>query len=93
MTRNEWIGVWEVLGCEWTFPILRYLEGEGLHFNELKRRLEDAPPSTISLRLQQLQEEELVTRTVERTSPKLVRYDLTDRGDELREALTELATI
>lgn len=93
MTRNEWTGVWEVLGCEWTFPILRHLEGEGLHFNELKRQLKDAPPSTVSLRLQQLEEEELITRTVERRSPKLVRYELTDRGNELREILAELATV
>lgn len=93
MTRNEWTGVWDVLGCEWTFPILRHLEGDGLHFNELKRQLEDAPPSTVSLRLQQLEEENLVTRTVERTSPKLVRYELTGRGNELRTILAELATV
>lgn len=93
MTRNEWTGVWEVLGCEWTFPILRHLKGEGLHFNELKRQLEDAPPSTVSTRLQQLEEEGLVDRTVEGTSPKLVRYELTDRGNELRRILSELATV
>lgn len=93
MTRNEWTGVWKVLGCEWTFPILRHLEGDGLHFNELKRQLRDAPPSTVSLRLEQMEEENLVNRTVERTSPKLVRYKLTDRGKELRRILFELATI
>lgn len=93
MTRNEWTGVWEVLGCEWTYPILHHLTGDGLHFNELKRQLEDAPPSTVSLRLQQLEDEDLVTRTVERSSPKLVRYELTDRGDELREILVELAAV
>lgn len=93
MTRNEWTGVWDVLGCEWTFPILRHLEGEGLHFNELERRLQDSPPSTVSLWLQQVEEEDLVNRTVERTSPKLVRYELTDRGKELTDILSELAAV
>lgn len=93
MTRNEWTGIWEVLGCEWTYPILRHLEGEGLHFNELKRQLKHAPPSTVSLRLQQLEEEGLITRTVEQTNPKSVRYELNDRGDELRETLDELAAV
>lgn len=93
MTRNEWTGVWEVLGCEWTYLILRHLEGEGLHFNELKRRLQDAPPSTVSLRLKQMEEENLVNRIVERDSPKLIRYELTDRGKELTDILSELAAV
>lgn len=93
MTRNEWTGVWEILGCEWTYPILRHLEGDGLHFNEIKRQLDGAPPSTVSLRLRQMQEENLITRTVERKSPKSVRYELTDRGNELRDALTDLTSI
>lgn len=93
MTRNEWTGVWEILGCEWTYPILWHLDQEGLRFNELKRQLANPPPSTISLRLRQLEDEDLVSRTVEGTSPKAVRYELTDRGKELREILNELAAI
>lgn len=93
MTRNEWTGVWEILGCEWTYPILCHLDGEGVQFNELKRQLEDPPPSTISLRLQQLEDQNLVSRTVEETSPKAVRYELTSRGAALREILAELATV
>lgn len=93
MTRNEWSGIWEVVGCEWTYPILRNLEDGGMHFNELKRQLQDAPPSTISFRLKQMEHEDLLTRTVERTSPELVRYELTDRGHELSTALTDLATL
>lgn len=90
MTCSEWDGIWDTLGCKWTYPILCNLEGDGMHFNELKRRLETAPPSTVSLRLKELQEEKLVDRTVERTSPKLVLYELTDRGDDLLALLREL---
>lgn len=88
---TEWSGIWEVLGCKWTFHILRLLARGDAQFNQIKQNIEDLPASTLSTRLKRLQEETIVVRAVDEsaTSPT-VSYSLTEKGNELAEIITQI---
>lgn len=80
----------DLLRYKWTLPILAVLS-EGEHrFNELQRAVGDAPGNVLSERLKQLEEETVVSRSVEATSPPRVTYELTDRGEDLARAVEEI---
>lgn len=88
---TEWNGIWEVLGCKWTFHILRLLTRGDAQFNQIKQNIEGLPASTLSTRLKRLQEEMVVVRTVdESATPPTVSYSLTEKGDELAEIITQI---
>ena len=87
----EWSGIWEVLGCKWTFHILRLLTREDAQFNQIKRSIDSLPASTLSTRLKSLQDEDVVGRTVdEAATPPTVTYSLTAKGDELAEIIIQI---
>lgn len=81
--RAAWGGIWEVLGCKWTFHVIRHLSERDARFNEIKRAIDGIPASTLSTRLDSLQEEGVVERRVEDSSPPAVEYALTTKGEEL----------
>jgi DNA-binding HxlR family transcriptional regulator len=88
---TEWSGIWEVLGCKWTFHILRLLARDDAQFNQIKSSIESLPASTLSTRLKSLQEEDVVVRSVDETAtPPTVSYSLTAKGDELAEIITQI---
>ncbi|ELY99992.1 winged helix-turn-helix transcriptional regulator [Natrialba aegyptia] len=88
---TEWSGIWEVLGCKWTFHILRLLARGDAQFNQIKQKIEGLPASTLSTRLKSLQEETVVVRTVdESATPPTVSYSLTEKGDELAEIIMQI---
>ena len=88
---TEWSGIWEVLGCKWTFHILRLLVREDAQFNQIKNSIEGLPASTLSTRLKSLQKEDVVVRSVnEAATPPTVSYSLTAKGDELAEIITQI---
>lgn len=80
----------ELLRYKWTLPILEVLAEEEHRFNELQRAVGDAPGNVLSERLKQLEEEAVVSRSVEATSPPRVTYELTDRGVDLARAVEEI---
>ena len=79
----EWSGIWEVLGCKWTFHILRLLACQDARFNQIKNSIDGLPASTLSTRLTSLQDEQVVSRRVGDGSPPTVTYALTEKGQEL----------
>lgn len=88
---TEWSGIWEVLGCKWTFHILRLLARGDAQFNQIKHSIDGIPASTLSTRLKSLQEEDVVVRAVdESATPPTVSYSLTEKGDELAEIITQI---
>ena len=87
---TEWTGIWEVLGCKWTFHILRYLAVQDARFNQIKDTIEGLPASTLSTRLKALEDEQIVSRSVEDSSPPAVEYSLTEKGVELAEIIDEI---
>ncbi|WP_276274147.1 winged helix-turn-helix transcriptional regulator [Haloarcula litorea] len=89
--ETEWNGIWEVLGCKWTFHIIRLLAQEDAQFNHIKHAIEGLPASTLSTRLKALQREGVVTRDVDETaSPPTVTYSLTEKGIELAEIIAQI---
>ena len=89
--ETEWSGIWEVLGCKWTFHIIRLLAQEDAQFNHIKNTIEGLPASTLSTRLKALQGEGVVARNVdEAASPPTVTYSLTEKGVELAEIIAQI---
>jgi len=70
-----------VLGKKWTLLIIRDISIYGRdRFNLLLKSLPGIPPKVLATRLKQLEEQGLVKKTVERVSPKAVRWALTEKG-------------
>lgn len=63
---------------------------ESLRFVEIEDHLPNASTTTISRRLTEFQDAELITRTQHDEIPPRVEYALTDEGDELRQRLEPL---
>ena len=90
---QEWGGIWEALGCKWTFHIIRYLDHEPLQFNQLKETIGGIPASTLSTRLKELQSQDIVSRSVRDTTPPSTLYALTEKGDAVADIVTQLEEI
>ena len=90
--QRTWTDLWEILGCKWTFHLLRILstETDGIGFNELQNRIDGITSTMLSRRLEQLGDERLVEKTVVPTSPPSSRYTLTEIGEELADILRRI---
>ena len=86
----------KVLGSKWTILVLRELFTGTQRFNELRRRLKTISTKTLTERLQELEEEGIITRTMYPDIPPRVEYRLTERGQSLRpilKAMIEWGTV
>ena len=90
---QEWGGIWETLGCKWTFHIIRCLDHEPTGFNQLKDTIGGIPASTLSTRLKELGEQDIVSRSVQDTTPPSTRYELTEKGDAVADIVSQLEEI
>lgn len=68
----------KILGDYWTLRIVDVLSGGELRYAEIKRRIDDMNPVTLSTRLKKLETNGLVKRT--ESSRADVSYALTDLG-------------
>lgn len=74
----------DVLGGKWTFLIIRNLFDGVRRFGELRKSLPGISPKTLSVRLKELEERNVVKRTAYPTVPPTVEYTLTEKGNSLR---------
>lgn len=81
------------LGGAWTPNILWYLREGPRRFNELRRDIDGVSAKVLSQRLQRLQSDGIVTRTVIPTSPPTVDYELTDFGREILPAVDAIVDV
>ncbi|MTD15445.1 transcriptional regulator [Nakamurella sp. YIM 132087] len=81
----------EFLGKRWNGVILGTLLGGSASFSEVRRAIGGISDSVLSDRLAELGRAGLVLRTVCEGPPVTVVYRLTDRGQALLPALTELS--
>lgn len=88
--QRTWHGLWDILGCKWTFHIIRLLSLEPHGFNEMQRQLEGITSTMLSRRLKELEREGVVSREVVDTSPPRTNYRLTGTGRELSKILMEI---
>lgn len=81
-----------IIGGKWKSVILFHLIEGALRYNELRKKMEGVTERTLSLQLQQLQEDGVVKRKVYTSKPPLkVEYSLTDFGKTLIPLLQSLA--
>ena len=81
-----------IIGGKWKTVILYYLMDGALRYNELRKKMAGVTERTLSLQLQQLQEDGVVRRKVYTTKPPLkVEYSLTDFGKTLIPLLQSIA--
>jgi DNA-binding HxlR family transcriptional regulator len=82
----------EILSGKWKFHILGTLiRGEKFRFMELLRELDGIGPKMLSKELQDLEMNQLVTRTVLKTKPITVEYSITEFGKSISPIIDELA--
>lgn len=77
------------IGTPWRMNIVHALEEGEKRFNDLKRAT-GARSKTLSDTLEELVDNDIVTRRMEEDAPVAVYYDLTTKGEELLDALDEL---
>lgn len=81
----------DVIGTKWTFLIIRDLMLEGvMRFSDLQKSMTGISPKTLSLRLRELEEHQIITRTVYPEVPPRVEYCLTEKGKKLQGILVEM---
>jgi len=74
----------------WKLVIIRFLLDGPKGFNELLRAIPNVNPKTLSRTLKALHEDGLIERKIINTYPFLVKYQLTQKGRELKPTLTSL---
>lgn len=80
-----------VVAAKWPMLIVDALSnGQPMFFGELNRAIPDVSPKMLSQALKMLVEEDLVSRTVVPDIPPRTKYQLTDYGRTLLDALTPL---
>lgn len=81
----------ELLAGKWKIQIVGTLMLNGkMRFMELKRALNGIAPKKLSKDLQDLETNELITRTVMNTKPITVEYELTAHGRTLENLINEI---
>jgi DNA-binding HxlR family transcriptional regulator len=79
----------EFITKKWILEILWELETyKGSNFNELKRALNGISSRTLSDRLKDLEEYNIISRIVEDTRPPSVLYQLNEKGEGFVELMT-----
>ena len=81
----------ELVGGRWTGAVLRLLLGGPARFAELREAIPQFSDRMLSERLQVLEHEGIVTRSVLATTPIRVEYALTTKGRELQRSLEAIA--
>ena len=83
----------ELLSGKWKIVLLRslYLYGT-MRFKDLMETAEGISPKVLSKELQQLEENLLISRTVNNTKPVSVSYTLTDHASETLPVIRALIT-
>jgi DNA-binding HxlR family transcriptional regulator len=82
----------ELIGRRWTGAIIYVLLKSKCRFAELREAVPDITDRMLSDRLQELEQEGIVARTVIPDAPVRVEYELTKKGRALATAIGAIAT-
>jgi DNA-binding HxlR family transcriptional regulator len=83
-------GAVELIGRRWSGAILYALTGGPLRFAELKDSVPGMSDRLLSARLKELEEADLVSRSVQEGTPVRVTYRLTEKGESLQPVIEDL---
>lgn len=79
-----------VVGAKWTLVVLHYLMDGPKRFSDLERHIPAASPKMLTVRLRDLEQLGLLTRTVHAEMPPRVEYQLTAQGRSLRPIIASI---
>jgi DNA-binding HxlR family transcriptional regulator len=82
----------ELAGRKWTASILMASYRGARRFSEYRELVAGISDRMLSARLRELENEDLMERTVIPTTPVQIRYTLTQRGQELIQGLQPLVS-
>ena len=80
----------ELIGGKYKSLILWHLTRSTLRFGELRKLIPRATPKMLTQQLRELEEDNLITRTVYPVVPPKVEYSLTDSGRSIRPILSAM---
>lgn len=79
-----------LIGGKYKALILWHLMGQTLRFSKLKILIAQATPKMLTQQLRELENDDLLIRTVYPVVPPKVEYHLTDKGESLRPILESM---
>lgn len=80
----------ELLGKKWTGLIIRCLLDGPKRFSELTEIISHISAKVLADRMKELEQADIVTRTVYPEIPIRIEYSLTDKGRDLKHSLDEI---
>lgn len=80
-----------IISGKWTTLIIRDLLGGSRRYSELQRSLGNVSPRMLAMRLAELEEAGLITKTITPSVPPRTDYALTERGLRLRPVIAAMA--
>lgn len=80
----------DLLGGKWKLPIISVLSQGRKRYTELERQIEGISPRMLVKELKELEENQLITRTIFAEVPPRVEYTLTEAGHSITPLLHEM---
>lgn len=80
----------EILGKRWNGLIIHSLMESNLRFSQLEQIIPQLSARMLTFRLKELEDEGLIDRVVNDSSPIRVEYRLTEKGRDLRAAMNQI---
>jgi DNA-binding HxlR family transcriptional regulator len=91
--KCDLVGIWEVLGRQWTLLILKnFCTKKVFRFNELKKVLPGISSTVLAERLLELERAGLISKKIYPEIPPKVEYRMTTQAKELERIFKELAS-
>jgi DNA-binding HxlR family transcriptional regulator len=84
--------VLDIINGKWKLPILIALSFGHKRFKELEREIDGITPRMLTRELRDLEINQLITRTVVKTVPITVEYNLTEYGKSLDAVISSIRT-
>lgn len=81
----------QIIGSKWTALILRDLFASPKRFCELEKSVGSINPRTLSQRLNDLEEQDIIARQARAATPGCTEYALTPKGQDLLPILKQMA--
>lgn len=79
-----------VVGKKWTVLLIRNMLRGHRRFNEFLANIAGLGPRTLSARLKELEQEQLIVKRVRQTAPVSVEYSLTEKGNAVLPILEQM---
>jgi DNA-binding HxlR family transcriptional regulator len=81
----------QIIGNKWTALILKELAGGNQRFSELEKSIGGINPRTLSQRLDDLEQQAILTKQSYAEVPPRIEYALTEKGQDLIPVLRQMA--